>query len=590
MRSYHVARAALFVLFTCFAVSTISSSAASAKSSNKSDDNRWTVLFRGDDSSIWGTAAGKKDARNGYSIAKSSVPDEFKYLRLKRLETGDSVDLALPRKQLYNHRAELDDDVVWKGEIFTDRGTSILRLGICRLSWPTAVGEAYIARRGKSGIDDGYRGWGFGHVRGANKLEYCWEGKPIKKTVFEIAVTNTDLTSDESAALLTSGSGSSVQSVVPTSGKPLPILRRQATVKALYVRLMENGQMLGLASDLILTATPGKPPASGTPVVFPTRVGSQMKLVLDDVLRAIRVNYPSWEASKVELTFEDKYTPKDGGSIGAAIGVLLRSMLNGFDIDPAFALTGDITADGKVRRIGGVAAKIRGASEAKCELIGLPEDNSEQLTDAMVWEGVDRIAGIQAFAMKNLNDAVALARIDREAALADAIRLFAEVQQSLKKSPAYLKTPEAVSKLQQVLEKAPNHLSAKLLLQVAEGKAPRQLSAAASQYYTYVAVNTVTPMLFEQFDSASKHGKLTKVNHDVVENGLRDLEKVHRVSAPEMLPLVDAWRDYISSLEKLLDKKVSGSYYESKRQALLDIMEKQKVDQALLEKMLHEGI
>ncbi len=587
MRSYRLWRAAFFVSIIVSVLAVAGSTRAAA--TKATSDDHWTVLFRGDDSSIWGAATGRKDAHNGYSVDVSSIRKEFKYLRLTRMDTDESVYVPVNRKQLYDRRAKLDDDVIWKGDRAPDKEGHILRLGICRASWPAAMGEAYISRT-RIGTDEGNRGWGFGHVRGSSKLEYCWEGQPIKKTIFEIAVTNSDLTSDESAALLTSANASNTQSVVPSSGKPLPIQRRQATVKALYVRLMDNGQMLGLASDFILTATPGRPPANGTPVVFPTKVGSEMKLVLDDVLRAIRVNYPSWEASKVELTFEDKYTPKDGGSIGAAIGVLLRSMLDGFEIDPGFALTGDVTADSKIRRIGGVAAKIRGATEAKCEVVGIPEDNSEQLTDAMVWAGVDSIAGVQVFAMKNLDDAVAIARTDRAQNLADAIKLFEEVQQSFKKSPGYLKTPDAGSKLHQILEKAPNHLSAKLLQQVAQGKAPHQLSAAASQYYTYVAVDTVTPMLFEQFDAASKHGKLTKVNHDVVEAGLRDLEKVHRVAAPEMVPLVDGWRDYISALEKLLDKKVSGSYYESKRQALLDIMEKQKVDQALLEKMLHEGI
>ena len=115
------------------------------------------------------------------------------------------------------------------------------------------------------------------------------------------------------------------------------------------------GQHLTITSD-------EKPHKIG--VVFPQQVGDQMHLVVDDVLRFLRLSYPNWNVAHAELTFADKYNPHDGGSIGAAVGTLILSTIRGFEIDPKTAITGDVSADGKVRMIGGVAAKLRGAAAA----------------------------------------------------------------------------------------------------------------------------------------------------------------------------------------------------------------------------------
>src|SRR5262249_49925547 len=160
-------------------------------------------------------------------------------------------------------------------------------------------------------------------------------------------------------------------------------------------------------------ATPGNP-RGPTPVTFTTPVGKEMHMVKEDAQRWVRVKYPRWDAAKVELSFEDKYTPKDGGSIGAAIGTLLLSMIEGFEIDPKMAITGDVTGDGKVRATGGMAAKLRGATAAHCTVAALPAENYQMLTDALVWEGPKLLSQIQVFGVANLTEASAVARVDRD--------------------------------------------------------------------------------------------------------------------------------------------------------------------------------
>ena len=87
------------------------------------------------------------------------------------------------------------------------------------------------------------------------------------------------------------------------------------------------------------------------------------------------LSYPNWYVGQAEITFEDKHIAQDGGSIGTAIGTMILSCVQGFTIDPSVAITGDIGANGKTRNIGGVSAKIKGATASKCAVVAIPEDN-----------------------------------------------------------------------------------------------------------------------------------------------------------------------------------------------------------------------
>src|SRR5205814_4255646 len=82
-----------------------------------------------------------------------------------------------------------------------------------------------------------------------------------------------------------------------------------------------------------------------------------------------------------------------------------------------------------------------------------------------------------------LQDAVDTARIDRDAKLTEALQLFASLQPTFAKTGRKaLTNPATKSALQHVLELAPNHLSAKLLVSIAENKFPTTLSAGCSLY------------------------------------------------------------------------------------------------------------
>ena len=249
----------------------------------------------------------------------------------------------------------------------------------------------------------------------------------------------------------------SVPDTSPISGPSAHPTNSQATINALEVYEMDHGMMLGQTSEATLTLTPSETPKLTT-VRFVTKVGDQMSLARDEALRYIRLTYPNWFVSSAEITFEDKYVAHDGGSIGTAIGTMILSCIQGFTIDPKVAITGDISANGKVRAIGGVSAKIKGATASKCTLVAIPVDNLDQLVDAVTYNGAQIVSDIQVIGIANLEDAVAVVRTDRDAKLSKAIDLFADVQRTLKGKPADVKSKEIQDKLAQVLLLVPNGL------------------------------------------------------------------------------------------------------------------------------------
>ena len=372
----------------------------------------------------------------------------------------------------------------------------------------------------------------------------------------------------------------------PIEGTAVPIKRLQSEIKALYVQEQPTGELFGIASELILTATPGSRPGH-TPVHFVSAVGSQMTAVLDDVLRAIWLKQPKWAASKVELSFEDRYTPKDGGSIGAAVGTLIQSMLQGFEIDDKLAITGDVTADGKIRHIGGVAAKIRGATAADCKIVIVPGSNYEQVADAMIYEGRPLITNIQILGADNLEEACAVARKDRTAKLKEAIQAFESVAADLKTAPEKVHLPEYTKRLKAITDLAPNHYSAKLLLLIGENKQPRTMSAGASVYYTMVASQQAMPDVFFQLWADKRMARQSSV---AVDAGLINLRKIRVKVDPKVLPLLDSMIGFIQASAAANNGRGNPRALETRRQAVFDALAGLQTDRAVMEKMLHEGI
>jgi len=223
----------------------------------------------------------------------------------------------------------------------------------------------------------------------------------------------------------------------------------------------------------------------GGNVRFNQGVGGDMIQSLHEVQKFMQLRHNGFPPFiDFELSFEEKYSEKDGPSAAVACGLLLESSITGKTWDPAFAVTGDMNADGSVQPIGGVGAKIRGATNGSCKIIAVPSKNEIAVTDLVIQDGPAALAKICVFTIKTFEEAAALASPERQPVLAQAVTEFEIIRTVLQRDPRMLmqilRTPQATARLDAILQKAPHCLSAKLLLMSARGTIPKTLSISGS--------------------------------------------------------------------------------------------------------------
>jgi hypothetical protein len=146
----------------------------------------WTVLFRSDDPTAWDTDS--SGAR--FAVPLSRAPATTRYLRLRRMDTGEALIVPLARNQLNTAPQPVPTrGAWWNGTAKYAWGGR--HLGIAeapRLPFPNFDNLIAVMNDGW----DVFLGSGFGHKCFRNEKAgqcYCWRGKEIAKTAFEVAVT-----------------------------------------------------------------------------------------------------------------------------------------------------------------------------------------------------------------------------------------------------------------------------------------------------------------------------------------------------------------------------------------------------------------
>jgi hypothetical protein len=317
---------------------------------------------------------------------------------------------------------------------------------------------------------------------------------------------------------------------------PVEFKSKQTFVNGLLVMPLVSGQEAGQASKMNATVVSG-----GGMIRFNQGVGPDMQTALNEVQKFMTVRHPALPlSSDLEIAFEEKYSDKDGPSAAVACGLLVEAALTGRTWDPEFAVTGDMNADGSVQPVGGVAAKIRGATNGACKVVAVPQKNEGSVTDVFVTDGPMPLLKICVFSIKHFDDAVALAASDRDAVIGPAVSEFAIIRDVCLRDPraatGILKSAQGQARLQAVLQKAPHCLSAKYLLLYAQNRAPKTLSLAGSVQ----AVDTSGKSLVQAVKSDEARGGGLAIQEDEARSTLNNLRNLRPKLDSRVWPYVDA--------------------------------------------------
>jgi Lon protease (S16) C-terminal proteolytic domain len=324
----------------------------------------------------------------------------------------------------------------------------------------------------------------------------------------------------------------------------IPLKSPTASVNALVVMDLGGGRTAGALSKLSLTALALTTQDAAT-IGFNQPVGDDMKKALREVTRFHGIRQQGWpRGQKMELSFADKYSPKDGPSAAVACALLLESAIRGVPLQPDFAVTGDMNADGSVQPIGGVAGKLRGATKGGCRYAAIPAGNITSATDLALTDGAAPFLALHVFSISTFDDAAKLALL-QDAALKAVIDSYQVIAAKIKTAPASLRHPDTVTALRNLAKTAPSHLSVRLLLALAEDKLPAALSPAGSLHAIELAITdalegTSAELLaksnLDRGKTAAARGKLQQLRPKLD-------KRTH--------PLADAWITWCQSVERL---------------------------------------
>ena len=367
---------------------------------------------------------------------------------------------------------------------------------------------------------------------------------------------------------------------------PRKLVKSVTSVTSMVVRIGEDGDATGATSDIIAVVAPESRRSNKAGAGFSRVDGDDMmRVAFEEAVRAVTLRYPIWEPGHVDFSFGEKFVGHGGPSAGTAFALLLLSELEGFEIDRKCAVTGDITVDWKVRKVGGVTAKLRGATLDKCLYAAIPEDNATAFADMALLYDTSALWDIQVLSIDTLQDAVAVARRDRPEKLAKALALFAELQTKLRASgkPA-LASPGSKAALKEILTLAPNHLSAKYLLDIAEGKASKTLSANATLYRLSTA--------FFPFRKALYSGKKIDRNELPAYEAIiarKRLNALRPIADKNLLPLISDVLALIEAMDNFAANGSSGANLISRAESFDARVATMSSDRDFAEKIAREG-
>lgn len=331
--------------------------------------------------------------------------------------------------------------------------------------------------------------------------------------------------------------------------------KRQSLIKGLLVADLGASEVAGQASQMNATVQDGPDADAPSQFRFNQEVGSSMASALNEVQKYMTVRHGGFPKGKIiEIAFEEQFSSKDGPSAAVACSLMLDSLITGADLDPNFAVTGDMNADGSVQPVGGIAGKVSGASNRSCTHIAIPRKNAQGLDDWLVLGDLLPLVGIQVFSIGTFDEAAALALpvALRDEKLQSAITTFAEVQKVLRRPDGMrlLTNSHVRGRLQEVLTAAPNHESARLLLLSGSGNGPKTLSLRGS----FDQIDRVTRPIMRIFET----GEINNTA-EALSKSMFALRRSRAKLDPRAREAADALEDLSAILKTLDESKVDSN-------------------------------
>jgi hypothetical protein len=257
---------------------------------------------------------------------------------------------------------------------------------------------------------------------------------------------------------------------------PIPVKRAKNTIGTLlYVQTPQGTVPVFSRIKAAAAPQPGAPNVSAE-LTFDRFMGPLHLRALDQLAKGVQGLHKGWpRGQNIEIAFLDKPTPVELEPAVLPCALMLDSLLRDWDIEQNYAVVGTLKPDGTIEAVGGIAGRLAGAARSRVARIAVPAKNESQVADYLLAEGINAFLGTQIFAVAHYNDAGVLALTKLDPRTEEVVTLFGSVQRTLAgvgvvRAVDMLHTEGVQGTLRRVLEKAPNHISAQVLLDWGTGK------------------------------------------------------------------------------------------------------------------------
>ena len=115
------------------------------------------------------------------------------------------------------------------------------------------------------------------------------------------------------------------------------------------------------------------------------QLGDVMKESVQIAVSLVKSLFPEkaelFEKNDLHIHVPAGAVPKDGPSAGITLTTAIASLVTGQRVDPEYAMTGEVSLQGRLMPIGGLPEKLMAAVRAGVKTVFIPKENMEDLSE-----------------------------------------------------------------------------------------------------------------------------------------------------------------------------------------------------------------
>lgn len=267
----------------------------------------------------------------------------------------------------------------------------------------------------------------------------------------------------------------------PSAEAP-PVKLRTAALSLLL--LDAPTRSVAIARPASLEARAEQSGKNSAPVLTFSKGNQEMETALQCGIAGLRSQIPTFPAGlTVQYDLVGDYAKHEHDCAALACTVLLHSLVTGKELNPKIILCGGVGKDATITPAHALGLRLRTLPDTGSVIIGVAMESEADARDLALMGEPETLLRCEIIGLGNLTDALGLAAKEPADHFAKAHELFESVRIACGNTPlaTFLKNPKVQQRLTEILQIAPQHLSARLLLQTALGKLPGRMTYLTSQ-------------------------------------------------------------------------------------------------------------